>query len=100
MEYQTQTDITQEENEGVYFCNQGAYCRCKRVEYPDKNPHLLKYYKFESMFKDDITQALDIQQQQIGVMFMKEIRRDLIEVLFRLLPETIVDKQFDGQEVY
>ena len=70
------------------------------MEYPDENPHLSKYYEFESMFQDDITQALSIQQQQIGVKFMKEMGRDLTVVLFHLIYESIVDEQFDGQEAY
>mmetsp|Transcript_45456 Transcript_45456/g.54700 ORF Transcript_45456/g.54700 Transcript_45456/m.54700 type:complete len:726 (-) Transcript_45456:69-2246(-) len=93
-------NITQEENEGVHFFNQGGYRRCEKVEHPDGNPHLSKYCEFESMFRDDIAQALSIQRQQIDVMFMKEMGHDSIVVSFRLIPETIVDQQFDGQEAY
>ena len=52
------------------------------------------------MFWVDIIQLLSIQQQQIGVKFMKEMGRDLTVVLFHLIYESIVDEQFDGQEAH
>ncbi|CAM9722307.1 unnamed protein product [Chrysoparadoxa australica] len=70
-----------------YYLNQGGERWCQKgEEFGDNDITSSAYCEWEWWFLDDVSQALDIAQDRVQVLFVKKVLTDSVLVTFRLLP--------------
>jgi len=65
----------------VKFLNQGSERWCEQ----QSNTHSA-YCEFEWFFRDDMSKALDIEHEQVEILFVKKFGQDSVLVSFRFVP--------------